>query len=177
MIRGGDSMESVKEIVKKLRDSVQSEGRASSEDFKVLEEALGRFPTSPELWCLKGDLIQLSDGPPYSLEDALKCYERALVIDPSCAEACQEIGYYHDVVSHDYGRAESAFRKAVRFGAGVRSYEGLARVLAELGRPDEALRFLAECPDDDEGRKQELENEIRTGIWGPERKEGNSGEE
>src|SRR5947199_811122 len=105
----------------------------ADEPLRLVEEGIIAFPRSPKLLCMKGDLIQLSDGNDYNLSDASACYERAASIDPSCAEAFESLGYFHDVVSGELERAESAFRTAIALGGGPDAYAGLARVLAERG--------------------------------------------
>jgi uncharacterized protein HemY len=65
--------------------------------------------------------------------------------------------------------AESAFRKAISVGGDAESYYGLARVLAELNRTDEALQLISdvECPYFDEPDLLMLRDEIASGMWCP----------
>lgn len=115
--------------------------------LRLVEEALLQHPASAKLHCMKGDLIQLSDGLSYQLEDALASYERAVEVAPDFSEAHEAIGYYHDLHTHDFERAERAFRLALKHGAGVNSYVGLAEVLRErnVSLP-EILLFLDSSP-------------------------------
>lgn len=68
---------------------------------------------------MRGDLIQLGSADvPYSLEDALACYERAVSIDPNFAEGHEEIGHFYDAVIPNQTRARRAFRKAAEIRKG-----------------------------------------------------------
>jgi tetratricopeptide (TPR) repeat protein len=62
---------------------------------------------------MRGDLIQLgAEDIPYELTDALASYERAIAIDPKCAEAYEEIGHFYDAVMGDAERAKPFFHRA-----------------------------------------------------------------
>jgi tetratricopeptide (TPR) repeat protein len=147
------------------------EDEASVEALNLAEAAVAAYPSSTKLWCLRGDLIQLGTSEAgYELEDALRSYERALTVDPHCAEAYESIGYFYDALMDDPQSAEPSFRKAISLGAGVDSYCGLARVLAELDRSEEALRLLSpeNCPYHNEDEIVEIKEEIASGMWSPE---------
>ena len=89
------------------------DGETSKEAQALADEAVRAFPRSAELWCMRGDLIQLGSADcVYGLEDALACYEQATSVDPKFAEAYEEIGHFYDAVVPDPKRARSAFRKA-----------------------------------------------------------------
>jgi hypothetical protein len=151
--------------IQKLRPEKDTE---AVEPMRLVEEAIVAFPRSPKLLCMKGDLIQLSDGNAYSLADAAACYERAASIDPTCAEAFESLGYFYDVVSEDLERAESAFRAAIALGGGPDAYAGLARVLAESGRDaSEILAFLDGCVHADAPKVLEMRAEVESGMWSP----------
>lgn len=145
-------------------------GEASPELQALADEAVAAYPRSAKLWCMRGDLIQLgSEESKYELLDALESYHRAVAVDPGFAEAYQEIGYYHDVYTEDFPAAEQAFRKAVELGAGMHSYLGLARVLAELGEKDKAIDVLSaeRCPFYDDLDVREMRDEVEKGAWRP----------
>ncbi len=136
--------------------------------LRVAESAVLAFPGSAELQCALGDLIQLSDNETRKTADALTAYQKALELDPSCAEAYEKIGYYWDVHGDDFERAEAAFRRAIELGAGATSYAGLARVLAERGNDSPAiLSFLDQCPCAAAPEVQKLRAEIANGEWAP----------
>jgi tetratricopeptide (TPR) repeat protein len=156
--------------VDKISRGFPDKGEVSLEVLALVEEAVAAFPQCARLWCLRGDLIQCSPiGANYQLADALSSYQEALVADPLCAEAHESIGYYYDVIEDDPNVAEASFRRAIRLGAGRDSYIGLARVLAELGRREEALEVLApqNCPLQDEAEIHIIREEIAGGMWSP----------
>jgi tetratricopeptide (TPR) repeat protein len=137
----------------------------SLEMLALLEEAVLSCPQSPKLWCLRGDLIQLFDDDQYEFTDILHSYQQAVAVDPSFGEAYECIGYYYDVLEEDLPVAEVAFRKAIELGMGLHSYFGLARVLAEQGKCEEALSILAPdyCPFHTEFEIDILREEIEAG--------------
>jgi tetratricopeptide (TPR) repeat protein len=68
---------------------------------------------------MRGNLIELGSADiPYTFEDALACYERAVSIDPNFAEGYEEIGHFYDAVMPNPSRARRAFRKAVEIRKG-----------------------------------------------------------
>lgn len=148
---------------------------ATAETFRILDEALRAYPESARLWCRRGMSILIADeGPTFTLSEALRSFETSASLDPTYSSAFEEMGYFHDVHTEDLARAEEAFRRAIELGAGIRSYEGLARVLAESRRIHDALTVLRKCPIEleqdgsDHRRVKELEREIQDGNWTPE---------
>jgi len=82
------------------------EGAASNEILGLADEAVRAFPSSPRLWRMRGDLIQLGAGETsHTLADALASYERAISIDPNFVEGYEEIGHFYDSVMSDPERA------------------------------------------------------------------------
>jgi len=67
----------------------------------------------------------------------------------------------------DPASAEHPFQKAINRGAGVDTYCGLARVLAELNREEEALSLLvpSRCPYSEEPEIVKIRTEIERGMW------------
>jgi len=122
------------EYIDRIRAEFATRDTATEEVMNKVDQALEQFPTSPALWCLRGDLIQLSDGEDYTLEDALNSYQRAIELDPNNAEAYEAIGHYYNAVNDDPVRAEPYFKKAIALGGGEGSERGLAEVLEELGQ-------------------------------------------
>jgi tetratricopeptide (TPR) repeat protein len=146
--------------------------RIRTEDLEQVEHALAEHPSSAALWNVRGDFIQLSDDPPaeldrWPLDQALASYQRAAEVAPNDPEAFESIGYFYDAVEDRPSDAEAPFRRALELGAGDVAAAGLARVLAELGRKDEALAFLAvaRAADPDSDDLEEIEGEIRSGMW------------
>ena len=87
------------DYIEKLSTTWPTEGETSADALALADEAVRAYPNSAKLWCMRGDLIQLGSADiPYSLEDALACYERAFSIDPNFAEGHEEIGHFYDAV-------------------------------------------------------------------------------
>ena len=120
------------EYIDRIRDEFAGRNRATLEVMRRINEALEEFPASPALWCLRGDLIQLSDDDNFTLEDALESYKKAIELDPNNAEAYEAIGHFYNAVNADPATAESYFRKAVVLGGGESSKRELVEVLEEL---------------------------------------------
>ncbi len=99
-----------------IRKALPENGRASSRHIGLADEALRQYSDSTRLWCLRGDLIQLSDevDDGRDLSDAQRSYERALTIDASCIEAHESLGYFLDAVMLDAKRARHHFDQAAR---------------------------------------------------------------
>jgi tetratricopeptide (TPR) repeat protein len=150
-----------------------SEGAAPSNRLlRLMERAVGLHPCSARLWCLRGDLYQLQFAHPSREFDPripLRYYKKALVLNNRLADAHNEIGYLYDVYFEEYAQAECAFRAAISLGGDHTSYYGLARVLAEMGRSDEALSSLspAQCPYINHPDINVVRTEIASQLWSP----------
>jgi uncharacterized protein HemY len=103
----------------------------------------------------------------YTREDFLRCFDNAVTCDSRNWEAHEELGYVLDVYFDEHIKAEQAFRTAIELGAGRESYYGLARVLAQAGRTDDAILSLSDgvCPFHDDPEIQKLRTEIVGGDW------------
>ena len=156
------------DYIQKLKSLLPKEGEVAVEVLELMENAVADYPDNAELWCWRGDLIQMASlEANYELEDALKSYQRALEVNPSNAEAYESIGYYEDAIMSNPTSGEIPFRKAIELGAGRDSYYGLARVLAELNRNTEALEVVSpeNCPYSETEEIQEIKTEIEEGVW------------
>jgi hypothetical protein len=49
------------EYVRQIRAQIRTHGRVMPENFDLLNIAFINYLNSPALWCLRGDMIQLSD--------------------------------------------------------------------------------------------------------------------
>jgi tetratricopeptide (TPR) repeat protein len=143
----------------------------SPEVLSLSDEAVQAFPEAPELWCMRGHLIELAPED-YSvpLAEAGNCYRKAAELDPEYADAWESLGYYLDNYDEDLDEAEGAFRRAVESGGDADSYIGLARVLAQKGEKAAALQALSapDCAFADEQGVQDMLDEIEEGLWSPE---------
>ncbi|RYG57182.1 hypothetical protein EON80_28565 [bacterium] len=143
---------------------------ASLELLAMAEEAVAAYPQSSKLWCMRGDLIQLGETESrYQLSDSLESCRRAIAVDPTFAEAYESVGYYFDVIEEDFPLSEDAFRQAVKLGAGKDSFIGLARVVAEQGRYEEALQLLTteNCPFSGDLEVEKIRRQIEARMWAP----------
>jgi tetratricopeptide (TPR) repeat protein len=134
----------------------------------LCRRAVVEHPESSVLWYDLGIIMErCDDGYGYRAADYLRCYEKSVRCDPNYADAYEELGYVLDVYFSDYARAERTFRRAIELGAEHASYFGLARVLAQMGRTDEAMAVLSEhfCPFHDLPEIQKLRSEILDGDW------------
>ncbi len=126
-------------IAARIRAMVRTEGVATRKALMGAETALVRFPGSATLWCLRGNLIQLSDDvDTYDLEDAERSYLKAAELEPANPEPVEELGHFYDAIMDDPARAEPFFRKAISLGGGRSAEEGLAQVLEQLGSGSQA---------------------------------------
>ena len=121
------------EIAAEIGERITETEKVTAEDLEATERALETYPDSVELWCLLGDLIQLSDeDSTYEFKEAETCYIKAKEIDPEDPEPYESLGFYYDSILEDPAKAEPYFRKAIELGAGESAHEGLADVLAQL---------------------------------------------
>jgi tetratricopeptide (TPR) repeat protein len=130
--------------------------------------AVAEYPESSTFWYDLGIIMQrCGDDHGYSGEDYLRCFENAVRCHPGNAEASRELGYVLDIYFDAYDRAEHAFRKAIELGADQECYFGLARVLAQMGKVDDAIASLSKdvCPFHDHPDIQHLRDEILAGGW------------
>ena len=125
-----------------------SSAATNNELFELMDRALAEHPTSIRLWCQRGDLMR--NRPPESPHvppEALSSYERAIDIDPECAQAFEGIGHYYSIIKGDPTGAAKYLQRAIELGAGASAYVGLHEVLALVGREAEARQLLYRAPD------------------------------
>ena len=142
----------------------------SKELVNVCLAAVAEHPESSELWYDLGIIMQRCDeNHTFTAEDFLYCFEKAIKCNSKNGEALQELGYVLDVYFSEYERAEQAFKIAIKLGGQCESYLGHARVLAEMGKMDDAINSLSEdaCPFHNHPDIQKLRSEILEGSWCP----------
>jgi tetratricopeptide (TPR) repeat protein len=121
------------EYIDAIRESVGEAETVSNELIDLIETALQDHPNSPELWCLRGDMIQLGDeSVRHGLEAVLPSYQKALDLNPAFGEAYESIGYFYDKVLDKPAEAEAYFRKAIELGRGETAASGLQDVLNQI---------------------------------------------
>lgn len=106
---------SERDFLNLLRFRCLHDGEASLEVLGIADEAVAAFPSSTKLWCMRAALIQLGSGnAPYTLDEALVCYQRALAADPSSVEALEDIAHFYDAVLCDSAKGAAYFAEAKR---------------------------------------------------------------
>jgi tetratricopeptide (TPR) repeat protein len=159
------------EYISRIIERWPSGGQLPSHEILELAlEAVARYPLSPKLLCLRGDLYQLEHrawSNSFDPNIPLLLYQHALSLDAGNADALTEIGFIYDIYFQDFSKAEAAFRSAISIGADHASYFGLARVLSQMGRSHEASDLLRadRCPYFDHPDIKELRSEISQGVW------------
>ncbi|GAA5510826.1 hypothetical protein [Novipirellula caenicola] len=106
-------------------------GQPTEMDVDKILEVLQAYPDSTRLWNLCGDVIQLSDGERYSLEDAKRCYETAIHRSPNDPEAYESLGFWHDI-ENDFDTSAKYFRLAIQRTKSDTPRLGLACVLGSV---------------------------------------------
>jgi tetratricopeptide (TPR) repeat protein len=157
--------------------------KATIEIVTFADEAIRAFPRSPKLWCMRGNLIELGPGnSPYSLDDALDSYKRAIEIDPQFIQAWEDTGYFYRDVLDKEDEAKPYFHEAERLKgyheSGVRGIlrrefdaeEGsfLIQIRCRLEWDWDAFRRLTSAMYDvaDEARgNSSIETWIAEGFW------------
>ena len=92
---------SLKEIKRLIK--AEKFGRALAK----LERMLPRHQECPDLWIMRGDLIQLhetQEGPP--LKEAATSYRKALKLDPNNLDAIESLAHFYDAVDLKPARAK-----------------------------------------------------------------------
>ena len=126
-------------LISRLRIQIFESGEASASILEQIASELERAP-SAELWILRGDAIQLSDGSAYSLNDAEISYFRALELDPLSAEAHESLGHFTFAVKDDAVASIKHFREAIALGAGPSAEQGLQAAETEIAESSSAAR-------------------------------------
>jgi len=102
-------------IINKIKSNFLKSGSITKKDLLKIDHLVKENPSSPSLWCFRGDLIQLSNGGSYwNLNDALKSYRRAIALDSNYQEAYIEATYYHYAVHNSPKRAMKYLQKALK---------------------------------------------------------------
>ena len=104
---------SEEDYIAQLRAGCPQDSDVSLDVITLADEAVRAFPQSATLLVMRGNLIELgTESCPYSLDEALRCYRRAIECEPDFAEAWEEIGHYYDAVLDDEKGAKPYFERA-----------------------------------------------------------------
>ena len=128
-----------------IAEKLQMQGK-HDEAVSILLKAKDDEPENPRVWNLLGSLYN-----DLGSEEAVKCYEQAIKLNPKYYLACRGLGNYY-LKKKDYSTAERYYSKAIeinpyRFGP---IYKNRAIARLELGNKQEAAsdfaQYLDQCP-------------------------------
>lgn len=122
--------------------------RAEQYDLALseVEELLKSWPGNAQLYILWASLVQLTDDPSHSLEDAKQALQRAVEFDTNSPAGPIELGYYFDNVEDNPRAASKAFSEGIRSARRLLmdGLLGQARALLQLDKREAALMSLKE---------------------------------
>jgi len=130
--------------IKEIEQRRRRNSRLRKADLPLVEDALGHFPKSARLWCLRGDLHQTSRNgvPPRGVGPAIQCYRKAVELDPGCTDAWLAIARIGSFFTKTTKPVEESIRQAIALGAGPLPYLTLAWLLELTGRKTEAVATI-----------------------------------
>ena len=159
-----DEYDEVDQLFAELR-----ERETCSDDLLRVENVLSKHADCARLWDLCGDLLRLfavhTNGNDASKLRARECYETAVGISPDDYLPYESLGFWHDTIEDDIGKSYDYFEKALALGNRDSTRIGMSRVLAQLGKRDDAIKMLLKCENTPEA--QLLLKEISSGQWDP----------
>lgn len=109
-------------------------------------DLLKTWPGNAQLYILWASLVQLTDDPSHSLEDAKQSLQKAVEIDTNSPAGSIELGYYLDNVEDNPRAASKAFSDGIRSARRLLmdGLLGQARASLQLGKREAALKCLKE---------------------------------
>lgn len=107
------------------------EASLSLDDALALVESELAVAPSAGAWNLRGDLIQLAERSPQSLEDVRLSYEQAMALAPADPEAYESLGHYYDAVDPQQELARHFYLEALSRGAGEECRIALSALIKE----------------------------------------------
>jgi len=107
--------EYIQELQERSRGS-----ECSPATLTLTENAVAAFPKSARLWCLRGNVIcRCLEDCNYSIEDAVRCYQKATELDPFYAHAHEKLAHY----SNEFMEDPAAARRHYKVAAWIRRHE------------------------------------------------------
>ena len=109
-------MKSENEFIKELKsywpkDWQDKEPTRST--IALVDLAVSEYPQSEKLWIMRGDLYQLiNDEEPTPLDESLRCYEKAIKINPRSSEAYFEKATFIDLHMGKPRKAKQYYHKS-----------------------------------------------------------------
>lgn len=140
----------------------------------LVERGIEFHPCSSRLWFIRGEVLQLlagRTGDNMDCDAVRECYSKAIEFNKLNYMPYESLAYLEDIYYLNYTNAERLFKAAITLGAGLESYLGLARILAQLKRKNEGFEILDEAKQKFHINKNyidEIDNliiEISEGIW------------
>jgi len=84
-----DEADYIRQLQKRSQDS-----QCSPATLTLADKAVAAFPGSARLWCLRGKVIcKCLDDCGYSTEDAVRCYQKAIELNPFYADAHEKLAH------------------------------------------------------------------------------------
>src|SRR5438874_11650217 len=105
------------DFVHRMKTTISEAEYVSESVLHLIENELKRNP-SVDLWILRGEAIQLSEGHSYDPADAEVSYRKALALDPESSDAYESLAYFTFAVKADARGSLPLFRRAIALGAG-----------------------------------------------------------
>lgn len=115
--------------------------------FKRVEELRESWPGNPHFHVLWARLVQLTDKPTHSLNDAKRALQQAVELDKQSPAAAIELGHFLDNVEDDPQAASKTFAQGVAAARQllIEGLLGQVKSLIQLDKKDEAVRCLIEA--------------------------------
>ncbi|HAK93706.1 MAG TPA: hypothetical protein DCM87_01535 [Planctomycetes bacterium] len=125
-----------------LASTAAEEQALRDEQRREADRLAAMFPQSDDALYLAG-LVCNEQG---DWRAATAYWEKALALDPSRADTCNNLGYAF-AIREDFARAEALFRKAIAIDPSfAEPYEQLGELLVKQGKLDDAVALLASIP-------------------------------
>jgi tetratricopeptide (TPR) repeat protein len=122
------------------------------ESVQWFDDLISRYPASDQLWVEKGVAISaayhagtITINNPDDVYEAIRCYEKAIALNPRCIDACIQQGMlYYEML--DFTEAHASLDKALAINpVSVPALKGKAMTYAEAARFTEAVACCDEC--------------------------------
>jgi hypothetical protein len=95
-----------------LLQAVSETGECSLAMSALADRGILAFPKSARLCYLRGKLMPMTPDETTSAEDAIHCFQKAVDLDPYCADAHEQLADYFDGYKEDPKRAERHYKVA-----------------------------------------------------------------
>lgn len=119
---------------------VSTPGEPTEATLELTRQAVEEHPASAKLWIMRGNLLELADVETnLPLTEPMRCYRRAIHVDPFNIEAYEDLAWFLDAVLGNRRKAKRFVDKARRLRrvarASVRSVPPGAGAGDQPGQP------------------------------------------